>query len=252
MSTARKVAIVTGATSGIGSAVALEFARRGIIVVATGRNSERANGLLASMRATSPRSIAITADLRSASEPARIVSETIDQFGRVDILVNNAGVLFNGSVLDVSDAHWDETMLVNVTSVFRMSREVIRHMKAEKSGVIVNVASDWALVGAPNAVAYGTSKGALAQMTRCMALDHAKDGIRVNAVCPGDTETPMLDNAIAGMDRRDIIDTLQKAIPLGRIAKPEEIAKAIAFLASDDSSFMTGVLMPVDGGNSAQ
>jgi NAD(P)-dependent dehydrogenase (short-subunit alcohol dehydrogenase family) len=141
-------------------------------------------------------------------------------------------------------------MAVNVTALFRMSRAVVPVMRSQKSGAIINIASDWGLVAAQSAAAYGASKGAVVQLTRSMAADHARDGIRVNAVCPGDTDTQMLDPGNdAGRAAR--LQKMADAIPLGRIAQPRDIAAVIAFLASDDAAFITGAMLPVDGGNSA-
>ncbi|MDP2347672.1 MAG: SDR family oxidoreductase, partial [Gammaproteobacteria bacterium] len=147
---------------------------------------------------------------------------------------------------------WEHIQNVNVSAAFRLCRAVLPGMIERRSGSIVNIASDWALMGAPNALAYCVSKAALAQLTRCIALDHASVGIRVNAVCPGDTDTPMLDQAYDEGDRSSKAARLAAGIPMGRVARPEEVAKAVAFVASDQASFMTGALIPVDGGTSAQ
>jgi NAD(P)-dependent dehydrogenase (short-subunit alcohol dehydrogenase family) len=247
-----QVALVTGATRGIGRAVALELARRGARLVATGRSEPAMEELSRALLdlGTEVEPLLLDATAPGAAEAA--VGAALARFGRLDILVNNAGVIAQGTALDCTDDDWDRVMATNVTAVFRMSRAALREMVPRRSGVIVNIASDWALVGARGALAYAASKGAVAQMTRSMALDHARDGIRVNAVCPGDTDTDMLAREHEGKERGPALARLGAAIPLGRVARPEEIARVVAFLASDEASFMTGALVPVDGGNSAQ
>jgi NAD(P)-dependent dehydrogenase (short-subunit alcohol dehydrogenase family) len=181
-----------------------------------------------------------------------VVAAALARWGRLDVLVNNAGLFIPGTATDCTDEDWERTFALNVSVPFRLSRAAVRVMRGHGGGAIVNNASDWALVGARGALAYAASKGALAQITRSMALDHARDGIRVNAVCPGDTDTDMLAGEYSGEPRPEALARLGAAIPLGRVARPEEVARVVAFLASDDASFITGALVPVDGGNSAQ
>ncbi|MFM2280094.1 MAG: dihydroanticapsin 7-dehydrogenase [Pseudomonadota bacterium] len=249
---AAKICVVTGATSGIGAATAVELAARGACVVLVGRNTQRGRSVTADIEARGGRAFFIEADLADRTAPDRIVEGSLRHFGRIDVLVNNAGMLINGTAEETSDADWDRIMDVNLASAMRMSRAVIHPMREARKGSIINVASDWALMGARGALAYCVSKAALAQLTRCMALDHAADGIRVNAVCPGDTDTPMLDQAFEGDGRDWKLEKLAATIPMGRVARVDEVAKVIAFLASDDASFMTGALVPIDGGTSAQ
>jgi len=238
-----KVALITGATAGIGMATARLFAERDATLLLTGRNAAAGETLAAELGAQF-----LAADMTNADTPARLLAWAERIYGRLDILVNNAGILFHGDSQTCTDAQWDSTMMVNVTSVFRLSRAAVPLMARHGGGAIINVASDWGLVAAAQAVAYGTSKGAIVQLTRSMASDHARQGIRVNAVCPGDTDTAMLRGGADGEAR---LSDLAAAIPLGRIGQPRDIAAAIAFLASDDASFITGAMLPVDGGNSA-
>jgi NAD(P)-dependent dehydrogenase (short-subunit alcohol dehydrogenase family) len=247
-----KVALITGGTSGIGEATALLFAREGARVAITGRNPERGAQVLRRIEASGGKAIFIPADVSSASDCQRAVNETAQTFGRIDILFNNAGVYYPQTALECSEREWDEQIDVNLKGTFLMSKAVLAGMIARKSGVIINNASGWGIVGGDHAVAYCASKGGVVLMTKAMAIDHGAQGIRVNCVCPGDVETPMLpadakmrglrwENYIAGCANR----------PLGRVGTVEEIAKAVLFLASDDSSFMTGAALVVDGGGTA-
>lgn len=240
-----KVALITGATSGIGMATARLFAKRGAKVLLSGRNAEAGAALAAELGMPF-----LAADVTTSGAPEALIDWAVREHGRLDILVNNAGILFQGDSQACTDTQWDAVIAVNVTSVFRMSRAAVSVMARQGGGAIVNVASDWGLVAAQKAIAYGTSKGAIVQMTRSMAADHARQKIRVNAVCPGDTDTPML-RLLAGEDKEAGLRAMAEAIPLGRIGDPQDSAAAIAFLASDDASFITGAMLPVDGGNSA-
>jgi NAD(P)-dependent dehydrogenase (short-subunit alcohol dehydrogenase family) len=252
VSFAGKTCIVTGATSGIGLAIASELGARHANLVLVGRNAARGNEIAVSLREAGTDAAFIAADLVNRLAPEAICAHALSQFGRIDVLINNAGILINGTVLECADHDWERVLDVNVSAAFRLSRAVLPTMLTQHYGSIVNVASDWALMGAKSAVAYCVSKAALTQLTRCMALDHATDGIRVNAVCPGDTDTPMLNLAFPGADREAKVQKLAAAIPMGRVARADEVAKVVVFLASDDASFMTGSLVPIDGGTSAQ
>jgi NAD(P)-dependent dehydrogenase (short-subunit alcohol dehydrogenase family) len=251
-----KVAIVTGATSGIGKATALLFAQEGADLVITGRRAELGKSVSDGIRQKGVRCVFVQADHAQADDCSRVVERTLAEFGRVDILFNNAGIVTKGTAETTSDEVWNETLAVNVTAVWRMSKLVIPHMKKQGGGVIVNNGSDWSVVAGKDAFPYVVSKGAVGLMTKAMALDFARDNIRVNAVCPGDT---FVDRWIEKgyfeysdpVSLEQAIKDSSEYIPMGRFGKPEEIASAVLFLASDDSSFVTGHLLLVDGGNTA-
>jgi meso-butanediol dehydrogenase/(S,S)-butanediol dehydrogenase/diacetyl reductase len=245
-----KSVLVTGASSGIGAAIARAAAAAGAKLMLTGRSVERGEAV---RRDCGPEARFRPGDLTEPGFAERLVQECVGQFGRLDVLVNNAGVATRGTVETTTDEDWHRALAVNVTGVFYMARAAVRQMKRQGGGVIVNIGSDWSVVGGRQAFAYCATKGAVAQMTRAMALDHAREGIRVNCLCPGDTETPML---LSGLEVRaggaaDGLKALGEALPMGRVGRPEEIAKAAVFLASDASSYMTGALLLVDGGNTA-
>jgi len=251
-----RVAIITGATSGIGKATALLFASEGADLVITGRRAELGQRVAEECRLKGVRSAFVQADHTRPEDCERVVAETLRLFGKIDILFNNAGIVLNGTAETTSEEDWNYLMALNVTAVWRMSRLVLPHMRAQGKGVIVNNASDWGVVGAADALAYATSKGAVVLLTKSMALDHAAEGIRVNAVCPGDT---LVDRWIEqGYFKDSGAVTYEQAVaeasylPMKRFGRPEEIARAVLFLACDDSSFVTGATLLVDGGNTAQ
>ncbi len=244
-----KVALVTGGTSGIGRATAELFAAEGAQVAITGRRAELGEAVAAQIQGCY-----IPADHRLAEDCRRAVEQVLAAYGRIDILFNNAGIVVSGTAETTSEQDWQDTLALNVTAVWRMSRLVIPHMRQQGGGAIVNNASDWGLVGAPGVVAYCTSKGAVIQLTRAMALDHATEGIRVNAVCPGDTfvERWLKDGYYRFSGQVSEEEARQTDLPIGRVAETVEIARAVLFLASDESSFMTGSALVVDGGNTAR
>ena len=252
-----KVAIITGATSGIGKATALLFAEEEAHVVITGRRPELGRNLESEIRKKGVRCLFVEADHTRAGDCSRVVERTLAEFERVDILFNNAGIVTGGTAETTSEEVWNETLAINVTSVWRMSKLVIPIMKKQGKGVIVNNGSDWSVVAGRDALPYVMSKGAVAMMTKAMALDYARENIRVNAVCPGDTlvDRWMEKGYFESSDPVTIDEALRESsayIPMGRFGTPEEIAQAVLFLASDDSSFVTGHLLLVDGGNTAQ
>ena len=242
------VALVTGASSGIGAATAIAFAEAGWDVMAAGRDEGRLEEV-----ADVSDSIAIwTGDLTESDDCDELIADTIDEFGSLDCLVNSAGVIVRANVADTSDEDWRYTMGINVDAPFYLSRAALPHL-LQSTGSIINIASDWGLKGGDRAAAYCASKGAIVQLTRAMAIDHARDGLRVNAVCPGDIDTPMLTNEADDKDI-DLDEFLAQAAeesPNGRIGTPEEVAALILFLASDAATHITGTAIPIDGGVSA-
>ncbi len=248
-----KTMLITGATSGIGAATARAAASAGARLLLTGRSVERGGEVTRDIQATGADAEFIAGDVAKPGFADELVAAAVARLGRLDVLVNNAGVIRRGAIDSCSDTDWHDVMSVNATGVFYMARAAVRQMKRQGRGTIVMVASDWALVGGADAFAYCASKGAVLQMTRAMALDHGRDNIRVNAICPGDIETPMLLSGIAerGQSVEDRLKALGEQFPLGRVGSPEEVAKAIVFLASDASSYMTGAALAVDGGHTA-
>jgi NAD(P)-dependent dehydrogenase (short-subunit alcohol dehydrogenase family) len=252
-----KTAIITGATSGIGKATALLFADQGADLVLTGRRSSLGHAVEAECRQKGARCVFVEADHTKLEDCQRVVGVTLKEFDRIDILFNNAGVVTSGTADSTSEDIWQDTFNINVTAVWRMCKLVIPQMKKQGSGVIINNGSDWSVVAGKNALPYIMSKGAVGMMTKAMALDYARENIRVNAVCPGDTfvDRWIEKGYFEGSDPVTIEKAMQESseyIPMGRFGKPEEIANAVLFLASDDSSFVTGHLLMVDGGNTAQ
>ncbi|NJC97562.1 MAG: short-chain dehydrogenase [Anaerolineales bacterium] len=251
-----RVAIITGATSGIGKATALLFAEEGAEVIITGRRAELGEAVETEIRQKGGRGVFVRADHTQAGDCSRVVERTLAEFSRVDILFNNAGIVTSGTAETTTDEVWNETLAVNVTAVWRMCKLVIPVMKRQGGGVIVNNGSDWSVVAGKDAFPYVTSKGAVGLMTKAMALDHARDNIRVNAVCPGDTfvDRWIEKGYFEGSDPVTVEEAMKESseyLPMGRFGRPEEIASAVLFLASDDSSFVTGHLLLVDGGNTA-
>jgi len=248
----RQVALITGGTSGIGEATALLFAREGARVAITGRNETRGHAVTAAILEAVGQAIFLRTDVRKAAECERAVRETVNSFGRVDILFNNAGVFYPHDTIECSEEEWDEQIDINLKGTFLMSKAALPDMIAQSRGVIVNNSSGWGIVGGDKAVAYCASKGGVVLMTKAMAIDHGRQGIRVNCICPGDVETPMLplDAKMRGQKWEEYIAGCANR-PLGRVGTAEEIAKAVLFLASEESSFMTGAALVVDGGGTA-
>jgi NAD(P)-dependent dehydrogenase (short-subunit alcohol dehydrogenase family) len=247
-----KIALITGGTSGIGEATAVLFAREGAKVAITGRSEDRGHGVAEKIVNQGGKAIFIRTDVRRAGECRHAVDETLRAFGRVDILFNNAGVFYPHTILDCTEEEWDLQMDINLKGTFLMSKAALPGMIEQGSGVIINNSSGWGIAGGDAAVAYCASKGGVVLLTKAMAIDHGRQGIRVNCICPGDVDTPMLpeDARMRGLKWEDYLAGCANR-PLGRIGTTDEIAKAALFLASDDSSFMTGAALVVDGGGLA-
>jgi len=248
----QQVALITGGTSGIGEATALLFAREGARLAISGRNEKRGHAVSEAILKSGGQAIFLRTDVRRAAECERAVRGTVGAFGRLDILFNNAGVFYPHDTLQCSEEEWDEQIDINLKGTFLMSKSALPTMIAQGRGVIINNSSGWGIVGGDRAVAYCASKGGVVLLTKAMAIDHGRQGIRVNCICPGDVDTPMLpgDAKMRGLKWEDYLAGCAKR-PLGRIGTAQEIAKAVLFLASEDSSFMTGAALVVDGGGTA-
>ena len=246
-----KTALITGAASGIGRATAMLFAREGATIAIADIN-QQGEAVAGKINQIGGQAIFEDADVTQAADCQRVVERTIREFGGIHILFNNAGIIRRATVPELSEEDWDRVMAVNVKSIFLMSRHLIPIMAKAGGGSIINTASGWGLVGGPRAAAYCASKGAVVLLTKAMAIDHGPQKIRVNCICPGDTDTGMLRNEaqqLGQQENRFLAESARR--PLGRIGRPEEIAQAALYLASDASSFVTGTALVVDGGGLA-
>jgi meso-butanediol dehydrogenase / (S,S)-butanediol dehydrogenase / diacetyl reductase len=234
-----RIAIVTGAASGMGAATARLLAEAGATVLGADIASHPA--------------VALVGDVADSAFCDAAVAQAVKRHGRLDILVNAAGVIFRADAPATDDAAWHRQMRVNVDGSFFMCRAAIRQMRRQGAGSIVNFGSIWGAAGGKGHVAYATAKGAIHNLTRSLALDHAREGIRVNAVCPGEVDTPMLRGAGRAVPLTDaqLAEMAERVVPNGRLAQPEEIGRVVVFLCTDAASYMTGALVPVDGGWSA-
>jgi NAD(P)-dependent dehydrogenase (short-subunit alcohol dehydrogenase family) len=240
-----KTVIVTGAAGGIGVAICQRFAAEGALVVVTDVNVEGAEATAAALCATGGRARAFASDIATAEGCHAIIADVMVHEGRIDVLCNNAGINRRGPLLSLTPEDWRLSFAVNIDAMFHLCQAALPHMIAQGGAAIVNTASQWGLHPAPNHIAYNVTKAAVASFTQNLARDDAPQKIRVNAVCPGEVHTPMLE---AGVKRsgRSIAD-LDKLVPFGRIGKPEEIAALIAFLASDEAAYMCGSLVEITG-----
>jgi meso-butanediol dehydrogenase / (S,S)-butanediol dehydrogenase / diacetyl reductase len=244
-----RVALVTGGASGIARATARLFAREGANVMVADGSVPGGLETVEQIRGEGGQASFTELDVSQSAQVNRIVEATVNQHGRLDILFNGAGILAYGTVLETAEDTWNRMISINLTGTYLCCRAVIPHMIQQGRGAIINVSSTAGAHDAvPRAVAYVSSKGGVAMLSRAMAIDHAKQGIRVNAICPGPTDTPMLRKAMTSEE----LDAFAKTFPMGRLGQPEEIANAALFLASDDASFVTGSLLYVDGGQTAQ
>ncbi len=244
-----QVAIVTGAASGIARATAIHFAREGAAVMAMDRDGEGLLETVDAIHREGGQAESHIVDVSQSAEAQAAVNATMDRFGDLHILFNGAGILAYGTVLETPEEVWNRLMAVNLTGTFLFCRAVLPHMMQKGRGSIINVASTTGAHDAcAHAAAYVSSKGGVTLLTRSMGIDYARQGIRVNAICPGPTDTPMLRKAMTSGQ----LAAFAASFPIGRLGQPEEIAKAAVFLASDDASFVTGALLYVDGGQTAE
>lgn len=242
---AGKVVVVTGAGGGIGTAIAQRFARESGQVVVTDTNAEGADATTSSILAEGLKAETIIADISNGEACRKLIDEVITKFGKIDVLINNAGINRRGPLLELTQDDWDQTLAVNITSMFHLCQAAIPHMINAGGGAIVNTASQWGLHPAPGHIAYNVSKAAVASFTENLARDYAPNKIRVNAVCPGEIGTPMLQKAA---ERKGLtFADFDKMVPFGRIGRPDEVAALMAFLASDEAEFMCGSLVEITG-----
>jgi NAD(P)-dependent dehydrogenase (short-subunit alcohol dehydrogenase family) len=240
-----KVAVVTGAGSGIGAASARRFAAEGASVVVADIRRHKADQVVADIENLGGVAVACAADVADDESVAAMVASCVAQFGRIDVLFNNAGTLRPGTAVELSVADWDLVMSVNVRSVFLGAKHAVPHMREQGGGAIVNTASISGLHGDGGAVVYAASKAAVINLTRALSTDHAPEGIRVNAICPGTISTPPVQRMMA---EPGVLEANVQAHALGRIGQPEEIANVAVWLASDEASFVTGEAIVADGG----
>ena len=245
----KKAAVVTGAAGGIGKAIVKRLVEDGYRVVAGDADANGLKTLSAEFNKADQAVWELQGDLQSKAYCEALIDFSIQSTGRLDLLVNNAGIITRGNILETTDEDWARTFEVNLTAIFYTCRRAIAHMKDHGGGAIVNVSSCWGLYPGPGHAAYCTSKGAVAIFSKCLGRDHASDGIRVNAVCPNEVNTPMLRTGFIrrGFDPDSAIAELNKSVPLGRIAEPEDIADVVHFLASDAGRYIAGTTIEVNG-----
>ena len=240
-----KTAIITGGGTGIGLATARAFCQEGAKVILFGRRKEKLEKAVEKLGGSA---IMVQGDMTNNNDLDKLINETLHNFKKIDVLVNNAG-LFNGSPLhEISDSQWDEIMDINIRSVFQLTRRVLPVMLSQKYGSIIHISSILGLIAVPQVAAYNVSKGALNQFSRSIAVEYGSSGIRSNSICPGLIATDM---TAALMKDTDLMKEWSKEYPIGRFGKPEDVANACLYLASDESSFVTGITLPVDGGFTA-
>lgn len=247
-----KNAIVTGGAGGIGRATSLAFAAEGASVAVVDLNADAAEAVAEEIRAAGGTAIALAADVSSEADIERVVSSVVDELGGVDVVFNNAGIIRRTTAVETTVEEWDRVFGVNVRAIFLMCKHVVPIMAANGGGSIVNTGSGWGLKGGGQAISYCASKGAVVNMTRALAIDHGPQGIRVNSVNPGDVDTGMLRDEAKqlGQDQAGFLAEAAER-PLNRMGQPREIAAAVVWLASDESSYVTGSALVVDGGGIA-
>ncbi|HCZ06930.1 MAG TPA: oxidoreductase [Thermotogae bacterium] len=247
-----KVVLITGAGSGIGRKAALMFAERGAKVAVNDIDEARGKETVEKIKENGGEAVFVHGDVSKTEVAKKIVSETVEIYGKLDILVNNAGIVPYGTIEDTDDEEFERTIAINLKGPFMLSKFAVMEMKKRGGGVIVNVASEAGLVGIPKRCIYSVSKAALIGLTRSLAVDYVEYGIRVNAVCPGTTQSQgLMARVNASPDPEALLRKMKSRIPMGRLGKEEEIAFAILFAACDEAAFMTGSIINIDGGSTA-
>ena len=242
--------IITGASSGIGKATALEFAKRGAKVVVSDINEVAGQATKEEIIALGGQAIFVKTDVSNALEVEALIAKCIEEYGQLDHMINNAGIGQGLFFFDqITDEHWHKTIAVNQTGVFYCMRAALKVMKVQRKGTIINTASAAGIGAASRMGAYAASKHAVVGMTKTAAVEYGKFGIRVNAICPTVIETPMGDSYLA--DNTDLKEMMRQSVPMKRFGHPEEVARTICWLCSEDASYLNGVALPVDGGSTA-
>jgi NAD(P)-dependent dehydrogenase (short-subunit alcohol dehydrogenase family) len=252
LSLAGKVAIVTGAGSGLGRASALLLAEMGAWIAVVDIDDAKGSSTAAEIQDQNGDALALNCDVRSASDCRRAVEATIQKWGKIDILCNCAGIAIRKDIVELTEEEWDLALGVTLKGIYLLSREVVPHMVRNGGGSIINIGSGWSLKGGPKAASYCAAKGGAVNLTRAMAIDHGPHNIRVNCICPGDIDTPMLRSECAQLGE-DVQSFMKEAAnrPLARVGTPEDVANAVLFLASPMSTWITGTAFVVDGGGLA-
>jgi NAD(P)-dependent dehydrogenase (short-subunit alcohol dehydrogenase family) len=238
-----KVAFVTGFGSGLGRAIAVMFAQEGAAVAGTSRTAIKGLETVGLIKQAGGRALFRAGDVANSTEMKALIDAAVKEFDGLDILVNSAGIRTNGSITEITEEDWDRTLDANLKGVFIASRLAIPEMKKRGGGVILNIGARSGMIGQGGRAAYCASKGGMVTLTEAMAMDHAKDKIRVNCICPGPTRTPMVDTSTP-----EKLARYRTRVPIGRIGEPEDVAYAAVFLASDEASMVTAAILPVDGG----
>lgn len=238
-----KVALITGFGSGLGQAIAIMFAKEGAAVAGISKTEAKGLETAAMIEKAGGKALFHAGDVCDSAQLAALVGDTVKRFGGLDILINSAGVRTNGSITEITEEDWDRTLDTNLRAVFVASRLAIPEMKKRGGGVILHIAARSGMLGQAGRAAYCASKGGMVTLTEAMAMDHAKDKIRVNCICPGPTRTPMVDTSTP-----EKLARYKTRVPIGRIGEPEDIAYAAVYLASDEASMVTAAILPVDGG----
>jgi NAD(P)-dependent dehydrogenase (short-subunit alcohol dehydrogenase family) len=247
-----QTALITGGGTGMGRAIALAFSREGANVTVAGRRIEKLRDVVGELERSGGRGLGVACDVTKAQDAQRAVAQTVERFGHLNILVNNAGMLNVSTIEGIPEDEWDRVMAINLKGPFLMSRAALPEFRKAGGGAIVNIGSVLGLVAMKDRAAYCASKGGVTMLTKAMALDHAHEGIRVNCICPAIVETELIKGLFeAGAEGEAARRARIATIPLGRMGRPEDVAELAVYLASKDSSWVTGVAMPLDGGLSA-